>query len=493
MPTATPIPVLSSVTVALQGSLDTLVPLFSQSDTARAIDSLIFVGLLGQGSRGELVPDLAESWSSADGVTYTFRIRADARWQDGQPVTARDVAYTVALAHDPTAPIAADLRDALKGVTVQTPDPLTAQLTGPPGLGAGLLDLATLPILPAHILSAVSPAQVAALPFAARPIGDGPYLVRSADAFQVVLQRAAPDSEAPDRVVINVTPSDSVAAKQLLDHQADVAVLAQPNAMPPDVAHTPLPLAQPVMLFLNMRRPALADPRVRQALDLAIDRTALSAGQVADGAKPLRLPLSPDLWMADRSAQVPGFDRQRAADLLTAAGWAPAAGNIRRRDGSALHLDLVVTDDPTRVRVAQAIAADWKNIGIEVIVESAGIDGLLRDFGLPGQFDALLLAVSQQGAAPALLDLWHSGSAMNLSAWTDPLADAALDATKSPDEETRRIGYQRFQRRFADTLPAIPLYLPNVEVASRNVSITPGILDTPADVLRSIPSWRPGP
>jgi len=372
-------------------------------------------------------------------------------------------------------------------------DPLTAQITGPPGLGAGLLDLATLPILPAHILAAVSPTQVATLPFARRPVGDGPYLVRSADASKVVLQRSAADSEAPERVVINVTASDSVAAKQLLDHQADVAVLAHPNAMPPDVTLTNVSLAQPVLLFLNMRRPALADQRVRQALDLAIDRTALSAGQVAGGAKPLRLPLSPDLWMADRSAQVPSFDRQRAADLLTAAGWALEAGNIRRRDGAALHLDLVVTDDPARVRAAQAIAADWKNVGTEVTVESAGVDGLLRDFGLPGQFDALLLGVSEQGVSPALIDLWHSGGAMNLSAWTDPGADAALDATRSPDEETRRAGYQRFQRRFADTLPAIPLYLPNVAVASRKVSITPGVLGTPADVLRSIPSWRPGP
>jgi peptide/nickel transport system substrate-binding protein len=83
------------------------------------LTSLIFEGLTTTNNYGEIVPDLAESWSvSADGLEYIFTLRDDALWQDGVPFTAEDVALTFDLVGDPEFPGAAALRDFWKTVEV---------------------------------------------------------------------------------------------------------------------------------------------------------------------------------------------------------------------------------------------------------------------------------------------------------------------------------------------------------------------------------------
>ncbi len=77
-------------------------PLTASTQVDRDLVALLFRGLLRAGPNGTLLPDLARSWAvSPDGLTYTFNMRTDARWEDGQPVTAADVVFTVGLAQDP--------------------------------------------------------------------------------------------------------------------------------------------------------------------------------------------------------------------------------------------------------------------------------------------------------------------------------------------------------------------------------------------------------
>ena len=129
-------------------------------------------------------PDLAESWSSdEEGRVWTFQIRDDATWQDGVPVTADDVVYTVEALKSPDASGSAS---AWADITVDALDEKTVALTlGTPIAGA--LALATQPLLPSHLLEDVPFADLADSDFAQPPVGTGPYALEELDDSHAVL------------------------------------------------------------------------------------------------------------------------------------------------------------------------------------------------------------------------------------------------------------------------------------------------------------------
>jgi peptide/nickel transport system substrate-binding protein len=489
--TATPLPVLNVVNVTLPGLLDTLNPLLSRSATVRAMVRLVFIGLLGAAPDGQPIPGLATRWSSADGLTWTFHLDPARRWQDGVAVTSADVGFTLALIQAPDSPVDPSLHAAWQGIQVHTPDSATVVLTVPAAVGAGVLDLATVPILPAHLLASTPLAALRLSPFASHPVGDGPYRVTSADSLGATLLSDRSTSRAPRRLNVRNASDDRPGPTSL---PAAGSVALEPNAAGPPVAPvSTVTLARPVFILLNTREAALGDARVRQALSLAIDRDSLVAGPLHSAGVALRGPLLPGMWVADGAAVAPPYSLAAASQALDAAGWPSNGHGERRRAGVSLAVTLLVDNDPTRLAVAQAVAVGWHAIGVQATVEVVGLDGMFRDFLAPGHYQAALIGLRQRGALPDLADLWHSGGALNFSAWSDPLADAALDATRAADVATRQIGYTRFARRFVDDMPAIPLYLPTARFAVRGLLLPTATINDPADVLVRAAAWRPAP
>src|SRR4051794_2490929 len=134
-------------------------PLSAHTQADRDLVSLVFSGLVRNGPSGMVVPDLAERWTvDATGKVWTFQIRDDAMWHDGEPVTAEDVAFTIRMLQNPDyhGPGAGSWNE----VTVQPLGPRTVALTLTTSLG-GFLQALTQPIAPAHLLSAVAPGQLA--------------------------------------------------------------------------------------------------------------------------------------------------------------------------------------------------------------------------------------------------------------------------------------------------------------------------------------------
>ncbi len=155
------------------GMPTSITPVTARSRADRVLVGLVFSGLVRLGPGTTYQPDLAESWSTDDtGAVWTFTIRRDAIWQDGVPVTADDVVYTVGALQSPDAAGAA--AGAWADVTVEALDDRTVRLTlGTPI--AGVLALATQPLLPAHLLGDVAYADLATSSFAQLPLGSGPF------------------------------------------------------------------------------------------------------------------------------------------------------------------------------------------------------------------------------------------------------------------------------------------------------------------------------
>ncbi|HKW78036.1 MAG TPA: ABC transporter substrate-binding protein, partial [Candidatus Limnocylindria bacterium] len=187
-------------------------PLLASTQAERDVSALLFTGLTRFDQRGSIVRDLAADFApSDDGRTWTFTIRADARWHDGEPVTAGDVVYTVGIAQDPAyhGPYAGNFA----GAKVEALDERTARFTLP-DVFAPFLEASTIPLLPSHLLRDVAAGQLARNAFSAHPVGTGPFRFDSRDETRVTLvrngsfYRGAPDRSRPylDKVVLRLYP-----------------------------------------------------------------------------------------------------------------------------------------------------------------------------------------------------------------------------------------------------------------------------------------------
>src|SRR5262249_19521223 len=148
-------------------------PFGARSNADRALVALLFRGLVRLGPGSSIVADLASSWEvDKSGRAWTFHLRPDQRWQDGELITADDVAFTIDVLSSPTytGPGAESWRDVT--TTIVDQQTVVLHLTTPLG---GFLQAATQPIAPVHLLGTLPPGQLATDPFGLQPIGSGPY------------------------------------------------------------------------------------------------------------------------------------------------------------------------------------------------------------------------------------------------------------------------------------------------------------------------------
>ena len=158
-------------------------------DIDRDLCSLLFRGLTRLDQQGQVVPDLAESWSAPDGLAYTFRLRENQFWHDGKPVTIDDVLFTIEMMQNPDSPILTDLAELWRSVAVERVDDRTVRfLLDQPY--APFLDFTTVGLLPKHIWQDVPPAELRDSPFNLHPVGNGPMQVALTSAQFIRLERS---------------------------------------------------------------------------------------------------------------------------------------------------------------------------------------------------------------------------------------------------------------------------------------------------------------
>ena len=124
---------------------------------------------------------------SEDDRTYTFTLRDNARWQDGQPVTSRDVAFTIRNITDPDYRGDPSLTEGWLGTEVETPDDRTVIVRLRQASAPFLARSATVGILPEHLLGSLRTAELENAAFNSAPVGSGPYRLESVDSREAKL------------------------------------------------------------------------------------------------------------------------------------------------------------------------------------------------------------------------------------------------------------------------------------------------------------------
>ncbi len=474
-------------------------------DIDRDLCSLLFRGLTRLDQQGRVVPDLAERWTAPDGLVYTFTLRENQFWHDGKAVTIDDVLFTIEMMQSPDSPILPDLAELWRSVTVEQVDEHTVRLLLDEPF-APFLDFTTIGLLPKHIWQDVPPSELLTTPLNSRPVGNGPMQVTLTSAQFIRLERNPYSGKDipmvsalefhfyPDypSIYAAYTEGELDGVSQVM--QSDIS-LAQART---DMQLFSAPQSTYVGVIFNLQNPDvpfLQDATVRRGLYHALDREQLLDDVVGGHGVLASSPIPSNNWGHAPDTPSYSYDPDEAQRLLNESGWVDTDGDgTRDKDGLPMQLILLTNDGPNRIALIEQIAADWRAVGVNAVVESVSFAGFVRDFLTPRRFDAALLSWDITGD-PDPFPLYHSSqitTGQNYGGWSNQEADAlVIEARSTVDPEKRRALYAQFQHIFAADVPAIPLYYPvyTYGVSERVKAVQIGPLNTPADRFTTFPDW----
>ena len=440
----------------------------------------LYEGLTASGPTGEVLPAAADSWLVEDqGKRYSFHLRADAAWSNGDPVTAGDFVAAFRRAIDPaTASGAADL---LRGI-VNAPAILAGELP-PDRLGVRAVDARTLEIslsqpvpyfpdiLTNTVASPIHRSSVAAGADFSKPAGvvtNGPYMLAALTPganLRLVRNphyRAAEDRSF-DEIHYEFVPDENAEFTRFRAGELDVTntvpeqrfeeLVRDPNS---GLQHRAT-LATFYFTFNTDRGPLKGRAGLREALSLAVDRQAITdsvtkAGQVPayslvpDGVWNYR-PMHYE-WRADARDE-----RLRLARVLYAAAGYSA--------NKPLKLRLLYNQNDLVERVTVAVAAMWKEaLGVEVELIQMEFKAYLAARADPAQWDVVRVGwTADYNDASTFLDTMTRDSPQNFGRWSDSrYSELLAGAAQETDAAKRRQLLQEAESRMLRQYPLMPVY-----------------------------------
>lgn len=488
-------------TEGIVGSITTINPILADSGANADASRLVFSGLTRFNHAGKIEPDLATSWTiSPDGRVYTFILRPNVTWQDGQPFNSEDVAFTIGLIKKPDT--RSPMASAWQGVEVNTPNATTVVITLPVRYDA-FINSTIVGMLPKHILQDTPAASLRISDFNQAPIGTGPFSVTNFDTengsvsldANTAYYAGKPKLES---IVLRVYDTQSALQQAFRKHQVmGMARAANSSGSvygKGTVAHS-LDIPEQVAMFMRTKSPILSDGKVRTAISAAIDRKQLVDSILRDTATPLVVPVLSSQLAAAKSYTVPSKDTEQAKKLLEEAGWQQTNGATRTKNNQELRLTLVTAKNDDYQKVAERLARQLAVIGVKLDVQSYDAATLQRSYIAPRNYDVLLYGLNA-GIDLDLYPYWHSSQVkspgLNVSQYSSSVADKALESARATtDARVRQVRISSFLETWSKDDPAVMLYTPNyLHVTQDDVrGMVDGQLVTPADRFYNVHNW----
>jgi peptide/nickel transport system substrate-binding protein len=417
------------------------------------------------------VPYAARAWQwSPDRRRLTFHLVSDLRWDDGAPTTARDVAFTIDAARDPTTGYlrAADLAsvDSVRALDDST---VTIEFRTPqPSFP---LVLCELPIVPQHLLGRVPRADMKRAPFDLAPVGNGPFKFverRPGERWVFARNDDFPSSlGGPPRLsglVITVVDEPTTKYAGLASGDLDVAGIAPDMAQlarrDPSLRVIEYPVLYVTGLVFNVRKPPFEDARVRRAISLSIDRDRIVRAALAGFGVPAGGPVPPESPYSDHRA--PEHNTARADSLLDAAGWERGADGVRRRNGRRFAFDLLTVGSGDNA-LEQLVQADLALRGIHASIRQVELGTFLTTARARDKtFDVLVAGVPGDVSLAyvgAMFDSRQAGGALDYSGYHTAALDSLFAATRrAPSESARAAAWRAVQNVLDAGTPVAWLY-----------------------------------
>ena len=454
------------------GRPTTLDPITSNDMISMRITELIFNGLVGINEKQEIVPELAERWEmSEDGKFYTFYLRQDVTWhpkeeEEPVPFTAEDVIFTYNIMMHPKTITSMKVRYEFIESVIKMDD-FTVQFTlKRPILNA--LAKFSFKVIPQH-----GPANQEFLsredPFAQKPIGTGPYMLKNITADREVIL-VANENYFKGRPHINKFAArpfadQNIMSQALLFNAIDMIVLVNHRDIPQiqgDKRYVLQPYNALSYSFFgyNMRNPLLADKRVRKAFTYAVNRQEMLDSFFQGQGTIISGPFAPGSWAYNLDVQPLPFDPQKAIELLNEAGFVKGDDGIMVKDGQKLSLTLkvpIAKESEAVKRVVLAFKNYLNKIGVDIEGEFKEWLSWKEDVFLNHDFDIIFASWVFDDSAD-ISSLFHSAEIgswkNNFGAYSNPEIDSLIVESKlTLDHEKRRTINRKLHAIIADESP----------------------------------------
>lgn len=447
----------------------------------------MYSSLLRYDENLELEGDLAERWESLDdGTRFRFHLRPGLEWHDGQPLTARDVVFTAELLQQPHRYFRNTLCPGGKPARFVAVDDHTVDVTlavrqtnFPAYLTPvwGTLFL----VLPEHCLRATDEAT-----FERAPVGSGPFrfggVNDDGDLLLEAFDRYYGGRPLLDRVQLRFFAENADRVAAFNAGELDVMIFPGRAFSRTDAAaakaHLYSTTTNTIMQFaMNCRNPLFASARVRQAIAIAVDRSALLREiEGPDGVEAYG-PVGPKSWAATADLNRHPYDPARAAALLDAEGWRLHDDGLRWKDGVPFRFSVIFPPDQWNYALADwagGIAEYLKRVGVAVDVRPVPYWSGMKPAWRSQSFDAFIYYDTFY-VEPDLYWSWHSSMpkrpdgadapaglpqyGYGVTGYANEEVDRLIEAYRTaPSREAQKEFVQQAQRVMADEVASLWLY-----------------------------------
>lgn len=451
----------TTLTVAVSNNPSSLDPQAGPSGTDHVSLYPIYATLVDFDPKTlEATPGLAESWSFTDPTTLELKLRPGLKFSDGSALDA--TAVKASLDRYLTQTNKADLANV---AAIEAPDPTTVVIrekTPDTSLVLVLADRAGMIVGP----------TASSADFAQKPVGAGPYsFVSYAPGDRLVLKRnpnyygtAAP----MENLELRIITDPKAAANALLSGQIDFADNLDASDIPQLEGSGKLTVESPVglwfdMIYFNMAQKPLDDVRVRQAINLALDRDEIIQGTVNGQGEPARQPMPKSHWAYNSAAESAWpHDVAKAKQLMAEAGY--AGGTV---------LTSVATASPLEIRRNEIIRSQLAEIGIDYQVQSMDTNqGVSLYFEKQGTNAAQYAWSGRPDPGQTYNRLFSSASYQNPGKVAIPGLDQILTQAVSVEDTTQRAAaYAQADKLVTEFAPYAPLYFRG-DVTAYSTSVT---------------------
>lgn len=502
-----------SLTEGVLGSPRFINPLLAISNADRDVTILVYSGLLKAFPNGELVPDLAKEYSiSEDGLVYSFILKDDIFFHDNQPITTKDIEFTINASKDST--IKSPKRANWEGVDVQiiNDKQIDFILKNP---YSPFLENTTIGILPEHIWGDIESEQFAFSLFNIEAIGSGPYKITNIsrnssgilEKYELKpFSKYALGEPFISHLTLNFYPNE-----EKLINAYKRGSIESINTITPEIAKEfeekgerieRIALPRIFAIFFNQNQNSIfTNIEIRKALDKALDKERIVSeilsgfGRVINGP----IPLASKYYIKINDEEPRGTEE--AIAMLERNNWViNEETGIREKTIKKVTTPLIFTlatsDAPELKMAAEIIKEEWSKIGVEVILKIFDIGDLNQNVIRPREYDALLFG-EVIGRDMDLFAFWHSSQrndpGLNIAMYANIAVDKLLEKVRTSNLEEDRIDdYDKFQKEIQEDVPVVFIYSPDfiylIPEKINNLSL--GQITTSSERFLSIHEWN---
>ncbi|MEI7579623.1 MAG: peptide ABC transporter substrate-binding protein [bacterium] len=456
------------------------------------LNDLIYESLIRVDQNGTVIPVLADYIVLKEGEQYQFKLKEGLQWQDGVAVTTQDVEATFSLIQeldkDPGTSTIFSRAASKIDLTILDERSFEFKLKS---VIPAFFESISFKILPSHLISDLNPGNIKASdPIINRkPVGTGPFRLASYKDNNVLLVKNEYYRNPINfkEIQFKLYPDELSAVDALRSGQvhaiSDVSfdlVREIRDEKLYQVYHSNTLYNQYWALYFNLGESGPAffkEKPVRQAISSAINRK-LMLEALLGYAEEAHGPIPPNSFAYNKQNYY-SYDKAKAIKLLDDAGWKLGIDGIRAKNGVPLSFDLLVIDNPDRIKIAEVISKDLGEIGIAAKISKENLQTIINDHIQTKQFQTVLYGV-QTFIDPDRYELFHSSQivhpGLNISSYVStaqvltvvgretkkvPQVDDVLDdARKYVDKPSRKKKYDTFQAIINDEVPVVFLYYP---------------------------------